>query len=202
MGRPRADQITTATPERLLDAAEEEFAASGFASAKLADIAGRAGIRRPSLLYHFETKEALYAATVQRCFARLRAGLIEAMHAEGGFARRLVATIAGYADFLERHPAVARLILRELVSGHGPGATILVDEMAPLVDIVEVFLREEGAAVIRSNLPVRAAVLQIASDVLLRAASGPARVPLWGTRDHSAALARVLFLDDSEDPDA
>lgn len=199
MGRPRADQITTATPERLLDAAEEEFAASGFASAKLADIAERAGIRRPSLLYHFPTKEALYAATVQRCFARLRVGLLEAMHLEGRFDTRLVATVAGYADFLERNPAVARLILRELVSGHGPGARILVEEVAPLVDIVESFLRREGVGVTRPGLPFRSAVLQLASDILLRAAAGPLRDPLWGSRDDAPALARIVFLQSSDD---
>jgi AcrR family transcriptional regulator len=195
MGRPRADQIKTATPERLLDAAEEVFAASGFATATLADIAARAGIRRPSLLYHFETKEALYAATVQRCFARLRGGLIEAMHTGGDFEARLVATVAGYADFLAQHPAAARLILRELVSGQGPGATILADEIAPLVDIVEAFVRHEGAGVTRPELPVRAAVLQLASDLLLRAAAGPLREPLWGGRDHAPELAKMLFLE-------
>jgi AcrR family transcriptional regulator len=200
MGRPRADQHTTATPERLLDAAEEAFAASGFASATLADIAARAGIRRPSLLYHFETKEALYTATVQRCFARLRRGLLDAMHTDGGFEARLVATVGGYADFLVRHPAVARLILRELVSGHGPGATILAHEMAPLVDIVEAFIRHEGEGVTRPKLPVRAAVLQLASDILLRAAAGPLRDPLWGPRDHAPELARILFLGDGTRP--
>jgi AcrR family transcriptional regulator len=198
MGRPRADQITTATPERVLDAAQEVFADAGLAAAKLADIAERAGIRRPSLLHHFETKEALYAATVQRCFARLRTGLLEAMHTDGGFERRLVATVAGYAEFLEANPTVARLILRELVSGQGPGARILVEEVAPLVNIVEAFLRREGAAVIRPGVPVRAAVLQVASDILLRAAAGPLRVPLWGAHDEAPTLARILLLGTPE----
>ena len=194
MGRPRADQITTATPERVLDAAEAVFADSGFAAAKLADIAARAGIRRPSLLHHFETKEALYAATVQRCFARLRDGLITAMHVEGGFESRLVATVSRYVEFLEANPTVARLILREIVSGQGPGARILVDEVAPLVEIVEVFLRREGRASDRPELPIRAALMQVASDILLRAAAGPLREPLWGPRDEAATLARILLL--------
>ncbi|MBC8069692.1 MAG: helix-turn-helix transcriptional regulator, partial [Deltaproteobacteria bacterium] len=56
MGRPPVSSVITATPERILEAARAEFAAVGFAQAKLADIAARAGITRPSLLYHFGTK--------------------------------------------------------------------------------------------------------------------------------------------------
>ena len=70
----------------------------------------------------------------------------------------------------------------------------LVDEVAPLVEIVEVFLRREGRASDRPELPIRAALMQVASDILLRAAAGPLREPLWGPRDEAATLARILLL--------
>lgn len=188
--------MTRATPERVLEAAEREFADHGFSVAKLADIAGRAGIRRSSLLYHFKSKEELYAATVERSFSRLRDALLAAMQADGDFAGRLDMTAARYAEFLAAEPNLARLVLRELVEGQGPGAQILLEQVAPLVTIVERFIREAGAGVIRSGLPIRSAVLQLASDILLKSAAGPLRRPLWGDEDHTQTLARVVFIEE------
>ncbi len=196
MGRPPASAVATATPERILDAARSEFAASGFAQAKLADIAAAAGITRPSLLYHFESKEALYAATVQRCFERLAVALQRSIVAPGEFVDRVRATLRSYLEFLASEPEVARIVLRELVAGTGPGAEILLHQVAPLVDLVERFVRTQGRGAVRPGLPVRAAVLQIATDGLVRAAAGPLRTPLWGEGDHARTLAELLLLQE------
>jgi AcrR family transcriptional regulator len=209
VGRPRADQITTATPERILGAAETLFADVGYSRAKLAEIAARAGIRRPSLLYHFGSKEALYAATVQRAFGRMREALVDAMQIRGSFEDRLLATVTRYAEFLEAEPHIARIILRQLLDASvsaqastKTGARLLLEQIVPLVDIVESFVRREGAAIVRPSLPIRAAILQLSSDILLRAASGPLREPLWGSEDHARTLARVSFLDEPRAADA
>jgi AcrR family transcriptional regulator len=201
MGRPRADTLTEATPERLLDAAAQAFAELGFAQATLADIAKAAGIRRPSLLYHFRSKEELYAAAVERTFSRLRRALLATMQAEGDFRQRLSATVNRYAQFLAAEPHVARIIVREFLDGQGPGAQILLHQIVPLLATVHRFIRETGTGVVRPQLPIRAAVLCIASDILLRSAAGELRKPIWGPRDESETLAHVLFLD-AESPES
>ncbi len=197
MGRPRADSVRTATPERILESAEAVFAAVGFGAATLAEIAERAGIRRPSLLYHFPTKEALYAATVERMFGRLRAALLHEMQQGGDFASRVAATLERYVDFLDAEPEVARILLWELLAGQGPGAAILLQQLVPLLSMVEAWIRREGEGIVRRDLPVRAAVTQIASDILLRSASGPLREALWGSSDHARMLAQFLLLEES-----
>ena len=73
MGRPRRSDSQVATTERLLTAAEKRFGKNGFDAARLSDIAKDAGITRPSLLYHFESKEKLYDAVVARAFDKLLA---------------------------------------------------------------------------------------------------------------------------------
>ncbi|WP_338466594.1 TetR/AcrR family transcriptional regulator [Novosphingobium sp. ZN18A2] len=50
--------------EAILSAAREEFAARGFAAARLGDIARRVGISRPALYLQFDSKEAIFAALV------------------------------------------------------------------------------------------------------------------------------------------
>ena len=193
MGRPRAGTHETATPERLLVAAEAEFARAGLDGTRLEDIAKRAGIRRPSLLYYFPTKEALYARVVRRAFARLGQALLEAMTDPGGFAESVERTAEAFEISLRAEPALAKLILRELLDGRGPGRAILLEEMVPLLDQVEQFVKRHGRGLARRGLPVRAAILQGASDLVLRAASGDLQAPLWGP-GHARTLARMLFL--------
>lgn len=192
MGRP-PKRPGPPTIDRLLNAAAREFARSGLTGARLEDIAKKAGIRRPSLLYHFPTKESLYARVVRRAFARLGQELLAAMTRPGDFAAQVEETATAFERALENDPTLAPLILRELLDGHGPGREILLDEIAPLLDQVEHFVRLHGKGRIRPGLPVRAAILHGASDILLRASSGPLRGPLW--RDpNPRLLARMMFL--------
>ena len=194
MGRPRAEEVTTSTRDRLLEAAEQEFADVGFEAAKLADIAARAGIRRPSLLYHFKTKEDLYAATVEQAFTQLGVALQATMSAAGDFEARLLATVVGYARFVADHPNVARIVLRETLHGLGPGAEIVLRQIVPIVDAVEDFIRTQGQRA-SNTPPVRAAILALASALLVRSAASGLREPLWRDEsDHAAALGRALFL--------
>lgn len=194
MARPRHDATRAATPERLLDAAESEFARRGLAAARLSDIARQAGITRPSLLHHYASKEALYVAVVERSFRALGAELGRVMTGRRGLAVHLRGLVQGFSHFLSRRPALAGVILRELIEEAGPGRGILLKQVAPLVTRVERFLRGRGRGQMAPGLPLRAALMQTAADVLLQAAAGPLRGPLWGPRERTWELARRLFL--------
>lgn len=70
--RPRRRQARAdATRTALLDAALTEFAANGFEGASTRAIAERAGTHQPQINYHFESKDALWRATVDHLFGRL-----------------------------------------------------------------------------------------------------------------------------------
>jgi AcrR family transcriptional regulator len=193
VARPPSRSIHVATPERLLDAAEAEFAARGYAACRLEDVAARAGITRPSLLHHYATKDALYAAVVARAFGALGAGLHGAMARDRAFLETLDALIDAFVGFVEARPAVAALIVRELLDRNGPGSRILLEQVSPLLDRVELFIRTKGAGARRSDVPLRAALVHTCAGVLLRAAAGPLAAPLWGPGQHSRRLARRLL---------
>lgn len=193
MPRPPADPSRPATPARLLDAAESAFASGGYAATRLEDIAGEAGIQRASLLHHFGSKEALYEAVVRRSFEALGAALMAATARLGSFETRLKAVVEAFARFADERPSLARIILREMVATKGPGRAILLDQVVPLLSQVESFARREGRGRIPRGLPVRAALLDTATSLLVRAASGDLRRPLWGARTPPWAVARHLF---------
>ena len=74
-----------ASTERILDAARGEFAEHGFGGARLQDIAARAHLSHPTLLYHFGSKVARFArgcrnavrgANPRRGLLRLSRGVI------------------------------------------------------------------------------------------------------------------------------
>ncbi len=60
------------TKARILDAALSEFAANGLAGARTEQIATAAGVNKALLYYYFESKEKLYAATLEMVSARVR----------------------------------------------------------------------------------------------------------------------------------
>ncbi len=196
MGRPRLAENDVATSERLLTAAQAEFGRAGFDGTRLEDIATAAGIRRPSLLYHFGSKDALYAAAVNQTFARLGEALEAAMQTQGSYRRRFDAVFERYLGFLESEPDLVRLVLRELLDGRGPGQEVLLTAGLPILARIERFVRDEGRGIVRAGLPIRAALLEVVSAAFVRCASGPLRVPLWGKTDRTLDIVHALFFDE------
>jgi AcrR family transcriptional regulator len=191
MGRPTTVQGLAPTTERLLDAAEAEFAVAGFDGATLEAIAARAGIRRPSLLHHFATKEALYEATVRRVFDALGIALAPALGIPDDFELTVECLVAAYQQFLAERPTFAPLVLREVIDGRGPGREFLLTVIAPLLDQLEALVARQR----RPALPLRAAILQVACAPLVRSAWGPLGDRLWGPGpDATRDLARALLL--------
>src|ERR1035441_3204169 len=65
----RAERNPERTRERILSAALKEFAANGFAGARVDAIAGRAAINKRMLYHYFGDKEGLFKAVLRRKIA-------------------------------------------------------------------------------------------------------------------------------------
>ncbi|TYO99093.1 TetR family transcriptional regulator [Geothermobacter ehrlichii] len=76
------------TKTRILDAAEELFARSGFHATSLRMITGHAGVNLAAVNYHFGSKEELLEAVIERRLAPLNRQRLALLDSELALARR------------------------------------------------------------------------------------------------------------------
>ncbi|HEC09799.1 MAG TPA: TetR/AcrR family transcriptional regulator [Acidimicrobiales bacterium] len=63
--------MASGTAERVLDEALVAFGTRGFAATSLDDLAGEVGVTKQAILYHFDSKEQLLEAVIDRSVAEL-----------------------------------------------------------------------------------------------------------------------------------
>ncbi|MEO1059533.1 MAG: TetR/AcrR family transcriptional regulator [Actinomycetota bacterium] len=104
----------------LLESALHEFAAKGFDGASTRAIAQRADAHQPQINYHFESKEALWAAAVDRLFGELAEALAPipiATDDAPALAADFAASIRRFVRFAARRPELNRIIVHEAMAG-------------------------------------------------------------------------------------
>ncbi len=133
-----------ATRRKLLAAARCEFAASGFAGARVDEIAARAGVNKQLVYHYFGDKDALYLAVLEWVYEEIREQERK-LNLEGlppGEAIRKL--IEASFDHLAAHPDFIVLLNDENRGGarHVRGSTRLEAMHSPLVRSVSHILHE------------------------------------------------------------
>ena len=115
------------TADRILDAAEDLFAAKGYSATSLGDVADRVGIRSPSLYNHFRNKEALYQAVLERLLTEFSAPLQELGSAAVTY-ERVFSWLETIVRLHHANPNLARLLQHAALSG-GPHTNEMIDRL-------------------------------------------------------------------------
>ena len=140
------------TREFILDEAVSCFAERGYEGTSLNDIAAGVGIRRPSLLHHFPSKEALYGDVFERIMSDWLERLDQAVAVPAtGWDKVELVLRAGFALF-EDHPDYVRLMRREALDGGVHLGIDLASVLKPLFESAAGHLQSQmDAGVLRAH---------------------------------------------------
>lgn len=105
-------------------------------------IARELGVSQPALFRHFQSREAILLATVDRA-RDLLGGALTAVVADGADAReRMRALLETLLTYVEQHPGLPRLLFADLASDAGPLRTELTRVVAMQRALVAQLFRE------------------------------------------------------------
>ncbi|QMW24201.1 TetR family transcriptional regulator [Sandaracinobacteroides saxicola] len=115
----RAGKAPVAARDEILEVALDRFSRLGFDGVSTAAIAQGVGISQSLILYHFETKEAMWRAAMERLFSRVgvRALVDQAAYKDLDIANRLKVVLRRFVHTSARHPELGRVILTEGTAG-------------------------------------------------------------------------------------
>lgn len=120
------------TRDRVLQVAQTLFAERGYRGTSLRDIARRIGIKAPSLLHHFPSKEQLYLAVLDKIFEGLEEAAGKVLMGCDSFQERTREAIIGAIDFIAGRPDSMRIIWREMTEEVGVGRQLFKRRLPPL----------------------------------------------------------------------
>ncbi len=120
------------TVQRILHAAEENFAERGLAGARIGAIARAARVNKALLYYYFSSKEELHRFTLTALFRQLREQTSAALDRPGSPREQLLRYINSYFDFMVAHPNYPRLFERELMSQEPRLVGLVQEHLRPL----------------------------------------------------------------------
>jgi TetR/AcrR family transcriptional regulator len=131
----RESRIRAVNTEAILDAALEVFSAYGFRGSTVDQIAAKAGMSKPNLLYYFRRKEDIYVALLERTLADWLEPL-KRLDPEGDPFVEIAAYVRKKLGMSRDNPKASRLFANELLHGapaigpflKGPLKTLVEDK--------------------------------------------------------------------------
>ena len=173
------------SPDRILAAAAAEFAARGYAGARVDRIARRARVNKAMLYYHFHSKQGLYRALLRQTFSRAADQLAAIAGANAAPADKIDRTIAALAAFINENAHFPAIMLREVAEG---GAHLDSDTLALMARIPRAVGTVVSEGVTRKDFrPVHpmAAYFSMLAPLVVYSAGAPIRKEL--TAQHLVA---------------
>jgi TetR/AcrR family transcriptional regulator len=156
----------------ILAQATRLFAEQGYDGTSVQAIADAVGIRKPSLLYHFKSKDELREHVIAEMLAHWNA-LLPGLLLKASTEERFDATMEALTDFFIEDPSRARLFLREALDRPASMQAMLVEFVQPWVELLSGQLeRAKAQGLVQPNVDPQA----YAVEVITMAVAGTAAI--------------------------
>lgn len=120
---------------QILSHATRLFAEQGYDGTSVQQIADAVGIRKPSLLYHFKSKDELRENVLAEMLAHWNA-VLPGLLLKASTEERFDATMEALSEFFIEDPARARLFLRETLDRPEHMQAMLNEFVRPWIDLL------------------------------------------------------------------
>ncbi|HEX9164972.1 MAG TPA: TetR/AcrR family transcriptional regulator [Gemmatimonadales bacterium] len=161
------DPPVESTRDALLDAAEQVFAAKGFAGGSVRDITTMAQANLGAVTYHFGSKAALYEAVIARGQEAMLERVQTAAWGAGTALDRVESVVRAHFEFLADHPSLRRLLIHVLLSDAGIPEAAAARLRRAMGLIATLVARGQSEGGIRAGDPLQLTIAVMAQPLML-----------------------------------
>ena len=147
----------------ILTQATRLFAEQGYDGTSVQEIADAVGIRKPSLLYHFKSKDELRENVLAEMLAHWNA-VLPGLLLKASTEERFDATMEALTEFFIADPDRARLFLRETLDRPDSMQAMLAEFVKPWVDLLGAQLeRAKARGLVQPDVDPQAYAVEVIS---------------------------------------
>ncbi len=152
--------------EQILEEATRLFAAQGFEGTSVQEIAEAVGIKKPSLLYHYPSKEALRQSVIDKLLSRWN-DVLPHLLLRATREQRFDQVMEAMTGFFRDDPDRARLILRETLDRPDDMRRRLETYIRPWIEVVaEQLDKAQAKGLVQEGVDPQAYAMNVASMVV------------------------------------
>ncbi len=166
---PAVDDVRT----RILREATRQFAAKGYEGTSIQQIAQSVGITRPTLVYHFGSKDALRREVLEQLLAHWKDDLPRVLQAATTGSDRFRNATGALLSFFHDDPDRARLLTREILDRPEEMKDLFAEHLQPWTALITDYIRrgqQEGR--LREHADPESYVLLLLHAVIATVATG------------------------------
>ncbi len=184
--KARKNKNSSNIRERILEEAIRLFGENGFEGTSIQTIADAVGIRKPSLLYHFSSKDVLRQEVIRDLVAVWTDELPKLLTKDESGYDRFSSTITSFVEFFLKDRNRARLIIREMLDRPDEISVFASEHFGPwtkmMVDYIEMG-KESGS--IKEDVNPEKYITQVVMMVIGTVAVGGVAANILGTNNES-----------------
>ncbi len=140
---PQPNDDPRSTRDQILDEARSLFADQGFEGTSLNDIAAAVGIKRPSLLHWFPSKDDIYRQVLSEAVLDWTQRVEAARRVELDGWDLVDQVLRVSFEFFRENPEIIRIVRREALTAHSPLGIDLGTTLRPYYNRAAAFFRRE-----------------------------------------------------------